>query len=185
MVQRAELDRGELDLLTLREVGGRARQFAYQAESGSLLRRVLETTTTSEGWLLEFERDALDRGFEPENLELRLRHHHQRMLAFVRLIAVFEMHARGRSLEDIATLFQERGLLSLAESRSEAARVAVDPGVSDPAAGWLALNELAADYALEHPLATRTELTGRILAAGLLPMRLIRFRLLGASSGSH
>ncbi len=188
MVRGAELgrvDRSELELLTLREVGGRARQFAYQAESASLLRRVLATETTSEGWLLEFEREALDGGFEPENLELRLRHHHRRMLAFVRLIAVIEMHAQGRSFEEIVTLFRERGLLSLAASRSEATRVAVDPGVSDPAAGWLALNELAADYALEHPLATRAELTRRLLAEGLPPMRLIRFRLLGASSGFH
>ena len=95
------------------------------------------------------------------------------------------MHAQDRSFEDVVTLFRERGLLSLAVSRSEATRVAVDPGVSDPAAGWLALNELAADYALEHPLATRAELTRRLLAEGLPPMRLIRFRLLGATSGFH
>ena len=186
MVRGAELgraDRSELQLLTLREVGGRARQFAYQAESASLLRRVLATETTSEGWLLEFEREALDGGFDPDNLELRLRHQHRRMLAFVRLIAVFEMHAQGRSFEEIVTLFRERGLLSLAASRSEATRVAVDPGASNPAAGWLALNEFAADYASEHPLATRAELTRRLLAEGLPPMRLIRFRLLGASSG--
>ncbi len=179
------VDRSELQLLTLREVGGRARQFAYQAQSASLLRRVLATETTREGWLLEFEREALDEGFEPENLELRLRHQHRRMLAFVRLMAVVEMHAHGRSFEEMVTLFRERGLLSLAASRNEATRVAVDPGVSDPAAGWLALNELAVDYASEHPLETRSELTRQILTEGLPPMRLIRFRLLGASSGFH
>ena len=188
MVRDAEaggVDRSELELLTLRELGGRARQFAYQAESASLLRRVLATETTSEGWLLELEREALDGGFEPENFELRLRHQHRRMLAFVRLIAVIELHARGRSFEEIVTLFRQRGLLSLAAARSEATRVAVDPGVSDPAAGWLALNELAADYASHHPLETRAELTHQLLVEGIPPIRLIRFRLLGGSAGFH
>lgn len=173
----AQPDATELELLTLREIGGRARQYAQQAGSTSLLRRVFAAPTTSEGWLASFEREALDEGFHAESQELRVEHYQRAVLGLVRLLAVIEVHAHGQSLEDAAALFRERAFVSPAAARVEAERVAVDPSRGDAALGRLLVKELAADYRRSHPLSPRGELSDRLVADGLLPIRLVRFQL--------
>ena len=173
----ARPDATELELLTLREIGGRARQYAHQAGSASLLRRVFAAPTTSEGWLARFERAALDEGFHAESSELRVEHYKRAMLDLVRLLAVVGVHAHGQSLEDAAALFRERAFVSPSAARAEAERIAVDPSLGDSALGRLLVKELAAEYRRSHPLSPPSELEDRLLADGLLPIRLVRFQI--------
>ena len=167
----------EIELLTLREIGGRARQYAQQAGSTSLLRRVFAAPTTSEGWLAAFEREALDEGFHAESMELRVEHYRRAVLSLVRLLAVIGVHAHGQSLEDAAVMFRERAFVSPSAARVEAERIAVDPSLGDAGLGRLLVKELAADYRRSYPLSPRSELGDRLVADGLLPIRLVRFQL--------
>ena len=168
----------EIELLTLREIGGRARQYAQQAGSTSLLRRVFAASTTSEGWLAAFEREALDEGFHADSMELRVEHYRRAVLSLVRLLAVIGVHAHGQSLEDAAVMFRERAFVSPSAARVEAERIAVDPSLGDAGLGRLLVKELAADYRRSYPLSPRSELGDRLVADGLLPIRLVRFQLL-------
>ena len=99
------------------------------------------------------------------------------MLDLVRLLAVVGVHAHGQSLEDAATLFREGAFLSAQAARAEAERIAVDPSLGDAALGRLLVKELAADYRHSHPLSPPSELEDRLLADGLLPIRLVRFQI--------
>ena len=172
------VDASALELLTVREVGGRARQFAAQAASTSLLRRVVAAPTTAAGWMSRFERDVLDDGFDADNDALRVEHYQRALLDLVRLLAAVGVHAHGSSMEQAATLFREHALLSVPAARAEAERVALDPGVGDAGLGRLLLNELARDYRRAFPVSDGSELQELVLADGLLPIRLLRFRLL-------
>ena len=144
-------DATDLELLTLREVGGRARQYAHQAGSASLLRRVLTAPTTSEGWLARYERAVLEEGFHADNVALRVEHYQHSMVALARLLAVISVHARGESVDDAATLFRERAFLAPTAARAEAERAAVDPSVGDAALGRLLVDDLAAEFFRSHP----------------------------------
>lgn len=171
------VDANELELLTLREIGGRARQYAQQAGSASLLRRVFSASTTSEGWLAWFERAALQEGFRPEAHELRVEHYRRAILDFTRLLAVVAVHGRGGTLDGAARLFRERAFLSPAAARREAEQAAVDPGRGDSALGRLLIEDLAADYFDAHPLQGPRDLESRLLEEGLLPVALLRFTM--------
>ncbi len=174
----ARPDATELELLTLREIGGRSRQFAYQAGSVSLLRRVVSAPATRDGWLAWFERGALADPFHQNSDELRVEHYQRAMIDFTRLLALVGVHAHGQDLDAAAALFRERAFMSDAAARAEATRVAVDPSVGDSALGRLLFDELATDYSRSHPLGTPSAFEDRVLEQGLLPVRLLRFQML-------
>jgi Bacterial protein of unknown function (DUF885) len=169
----------ELELLTLGEVGGRYRQYVRQSESRSLLRRVDVSRTTSEGWLARVVAGLVSAGYGKDDPELELRRLQLSRLAALRLSAVVRTHAFGLSLSEAEREFQERGYLGRDRAAAEALRVSVDPEAGSAALGSILLDELARDYRKAHPLATEDELEQTILAEGLVPLRLIRFRLLG------
>jgi hypothetical protein len=169
----------ELELLTLEEVGGRYRQYLRQSESRSLLRRVFVSRTTSEGWLARAVAGLIAEGYGKEDPELELRRLQRSRLDALRLSAVVRSHAFGLSSSEVEREFRERGFLSRDRAAFEALRVAVDPEVGSAALGSILLDELAHDYREAHPLATEEELSKAFLAEGLVPIRLIRFRLLG------
>lgn len=169
----------ELELLTLEEVGGRYRQYARQSESRSLLRRVAFARTTSEGWLSRVVSGLVSQGYGKEDPELELRRLQLSRLAALRLSAVVRFHAFGLSSSEVEREFRDKGFLSRDRAASEALSVAVDPEVGSPALGAILFEELAHDYLKAHPLATEEDLEETFLAEGLVPIRLIRFRLLG------
>jgi Bacterial protein of unknown function (DUF885) len=169
----------ELELLTLEEVAGRYRQYVRQSESRSLLRRVVFARTTSEGWLARVVASLISEGYAKDDPELELRRLQLSRLDALRLSSVVRSHGFGLSSADAEREFRERGFLSRERAAAEALRVAVDPEVGSHALGAILLDELARDYRKTHPLATEAELEGTFLAEGLVPIRLIRFRLLG------
>jgi len=169
----------EIELSTLAEVAGGYRLFVRQSESASLLRRVFRSRTASEGWKSWLLRRVLDRGYAEGDPELRLRQLHRDLLEDLRLEAVVSIHAYGMGLEAMERRFREAGYLSAEAAALEAESAAVDPGAGSAALGRLLLEEIARDYVRSHPLASPAELEEVLLAEGLVPFRLLRFKLLG------
>jgi hypothetical protein len=175
----AKANAREIELSTLAEVAGGYRLFVRQSESASLLRRVFRSRTASEGWKSWLLRRVIDRGYAEGDPELRLRQIHRDLLDDLRLEAVVSIHAFGLSLGAAEQRFRELGLLSREAAALEAERAAVDPGAGSAALGRLLLEELARDYIRSHPLVSPEELEDTFLAEGLVPLRLLRFKLLG------
>jgi len=169
----------EIELSTLAEVAGAYRLFVRQSESASLLRRVFRARTAGEGWKSWLLRRVLDRGYAEGDPELRLRQLHRDLLEDLRLEAVVSIHALGMSLGATEQRFREVGHLSREAAVLEAERAAVDPGAGSGALGRLLIEELARDYLRSHPLASPEELEDTFLLEGLVPLRLLRFKLLG------
>lgn len=169
----------ELELLVLREFAGGYRLYVRQSESPSLLRRVVRARTSSEAWISWFLGRALDEGYGGEDRELELRHLHHRVVEALRLSVGVRIHAFGLSFTDAEREFRERGILSPERARLEAERAALDPGAGSAALGRMLLEELAHDYQTGHPLVPRSELERQLLSESLVPLRLVRFKLLG------
>jgi hypothetical protein len=175
----ASLSARELELATLAELAGSYRLFVRQSESASLLRRVFRSRTASEGWKSWLLRRALDRGYAEGDPELRLRQLHRDLVESLRLEAAVSIHAFGASPGDAERRFLEVGRLTREAAALEAEAAAVDPGAGSAALGRILLEDLARDYRSAHPLVTPEELEELFLAEGLIPVRLLRFKLLG------
>jgi len=172
-----------LELSTLREVGGRARQHRYQAESASLLRRVFASASTEAGWLARFERASVEAGTLPEGDAIRVARHARRILELVRLGATIDIHALGVPLHEAERRFEESAFLTPLAARAEARRVAVSLEGATPGLGALLVEDLVSDYRKRYPLETPAQIDQKLLESGSLPVRLIRFDLLEPASG--
>jgi hypothetical protein len=172
----------ELQLLTLSEGFGRYREYVQQSGSASLLRRIFRARTTSEGWLLWYRSRLFERGYAADDPELWLRHLHQTALEALRLSVAVRVHAFGLSVADAEREFRVRGRLSPERAALEADRTAVDPGAGSAALGRLLLEDVASDYLHEHSLTSPADLETLLLSEGLVPLRLVRFKLLGFES---
>ncbi len=175
----ASVDARELELTTISEVVGGYRLFARQSDSASLLRRVFRARTVTEGWKSWCLPAILDRGYGEGDRELRLRQLHRTVVELLRLEAVVGIHAFGMGLGEAERRFREIGRLSREAAAYEAERAAVDPGAGSAALGRLLLEDLARDFLRAHPLVSRAELEESFLSEGLVPLRLVRFKLLG------
>jgi hypothetical protein len=172
----------ELELHTLRELTGRYRLYVRQSESGSLLRRVYRARSASEAWASWFVERALEEGYAREDRELELHYLHQRVVEALRLSVSVRIHAFGLELGAAQREFRERGFLPPERARLEAEGAAIDPGAGSLALGRLLLEELAHDYEIAHPLASAREIEGLLLSESLVPLRLVRFKVLGLPS---
>jgi hypothetical protein len=169
----------EIELETLAEVAGGYRLFVRQSRSASLLRRVFRSRTVHEGlrsWLL---RRVFDRGFAQGDAELRLLRLHRDLLDNLRLESVIQIHAYDASLAAVEQRFRDAGFLTREEAAAEADRAAIDPGAGSAALGRLLLEELEKDYLRSYPLSSPFEVENAFLAEGLVPVRLLRLKLLG------
>ncbi|HXV65276.1 MAG TPA: DUF885 family protein [Vicinamibacteria bacterium] len=171
----------DVELLTWIELTTRLPQLDSQARSTSLLRRVFAARTTSEGWRSWRWRRSMSADYRGGDPTLRLRSDRRALVEELRLLAVLSFHARGATIEQIQELFLQNGHLSPVDARREAERVALDPRVGSSALGHLLLRRLSRDYLRAFPLSSETELDQRILGEGLVPIRLIRARLLDSS----
>jgi hypothetical protein len=169
----------DLELSTVSEVAGRYRLFLRQSESSSLIRRVFRARTAAEGWTSWLLRRALETGYRSGDPRLRLGQLHRELLEDLRLEAAVSVHAFGASTAEMERRFRDTGYLTPEEAAIEVERVAVDPGAGSAALGRLLLEELSRDYRRAHPLASLEDLEEACLREGLVPFRLLRFKLLG------
>jgi uncharacterized protein (DUF885 family) len=168
----------DLELSTLSEVAGGYRLFLRQSESSSLLRRVFHARTTAEGWKSWLLRRALETGYRSGDPRLRLGQLHRELLEDLRLEAAVSIHAFGASPAEMERRFRDTGYLTPEEAAIEVERIAVDPGAGSGALGRLLLEEPSRDYRQAHPLASLEDFEEACLDEGLLPFRLLRFKLL-------
>jgi hypothetical protein len=168
----------ELELLTLREIAGRYRLYVVQSESPSLLRRIARARVSGEAWASWILSKELERGYGDDDPELLLRYLHWSVVDALRLSIGVRVHAFGMSLTDAERDFRVRGFLSAPRAAAEAERVAVDPGAGSAALGRLLLDELSRDYRRRHPLVTDADLERILLSESLVPLHLLRFKLL-------
>jgi hypothetical protein len=175
----------ELELRTLGEVSGSYRLYARQSESASLLRRVFRSRAMSEGWSSWHLTRVLDRGYgsASNDNQLKLRQLHHVRLDLLRLIAVLGLHAMDMSLAEAERRFRDQGGLPRDVASQEALRAAVDPGAGSGALGRILVSALARDFTRANPsvLESPEVLDRSLLGEGLLPLRLVRFELLGAA----
>jgi hypothetical protein len=169
----------DLELSTLSEVAGGYRLFLRQSESSSLIRRVFRARTAAEGWTSWLLRRALETGYRSGDPRLRLGQLHRELLEELRLEAAVSIHAYQASPAEMERRIRDTGYLSPEEAAIEIERIAVDPGAGSAALGRLLLEELSRDYLRAHPLASLADLEGACLGEGLVPFRLLRFKLLG------
>ena len=97
-----------------------------------------------------------------------------------RMVASFELHTRNMSVADATQLFQKECYLPESIAKSEAYRGTSDPGYLTYTLGKLAILKLRADYkAKQGDKFTLADFHDRFLAAGLIPIKLIRRELMG------
>jgi hypothetical protein len=169
----------ELELTTLREIAGRYRLYVRQSESGSLLRRVYRARSSSEAWGSWFVERALEKGYGGNDAELEIRFLHQRLVEALRLSVSVRIHAFDLDLAAAEREFRERAFLPPERARADAERAALDPGAGSPALGRLLLDGIAHDYENANPLASAEEVERLLLSESLIPLRLVRFNVVG------
>ena len=96
------------------------------------------------------------------------------------IVRTIEMHTGGKSVEDVAQLFMKECGSPEAEARREAYRGTSDPGYLNYTIGKLEILKLREDYKkAKGAKFSLTEFHDRFLAAGLVPVKIIRREIMG------
>ncbi len=146
----------------------------------SLVRRLGSVQSTTEGWAHYTEQMMTDAGLDGPTPILHLGQLEEALWRDCRMVASFELHTRNMSVADAIQLFQKECYLPEAIAKSEAYRGTSDPGYLTYTLGKLAILKLRSDYqAKQGDKFTLADFHDRFLAAGLIPIKLIRRELMG------
>jgi uncharacterized protein (DUF885 family) len=102
------------------------------------------------------------------------------LLRDCRFLGSIELHTGGKSVDEVAQLFMKECGSPQAEARREAYRGTGDPGYLNYTIGKLEILKLREDY--KNKMGARfslTEFHDRFLAAGLVPVKMIRREMMG------
>ena len=103
------------------------------------------------------------------------------LLRDCRFIASIEMHTKGKSVDDAMQVFTKECGSPEPEARREAYRGTRDPGYINYTVGKLEILKLRDDYrAKMGDKFSLTDFHDRLLAAGLVPLKIIRREMMGA-----
>ena len=151
-----------------------------QAHSGwSKIRQVTHAMMAEEGWAHYAEQMMLDEGLSNGDPRARLAQLNMSLLRDCRLIGSVKMHVQGQSLADAATAMRERCAISEVQAYREARRGTEDPGYFCYTLGKLEIIKLRDDVMLkEGEKFSLKNFHDRFLAAGLIPIKIIRRELL-------
>ncbi len=151
-----------------------------QAHPGwSKIRQVTHAMMAEEGWAHYAEQMMLDEGLSNGDLRARLAQLNMSLLRDCRLIGSVKMHVQGQSLADAATAMRERCAISEVQAYREARRGTEDPGYFCYTLGKLEIIKLRNDVMLkEGDMFSLQHFHDRFLAAGLIPIKIIRRELL-------
>jgi uncharacterized protein (DUF885 family) len=145
-----------------------------------LARRVVEAQSTTEGWAHYAEQMMLEQGLGNGDPKLKVAQLEEALLRDCRFLGSIEMHTGGKSVEDVTRLFMEECGSPQAEARREAYRGTIDPGYMNYTIGKLEILKLREDYKqAKGPKFSLTEFHDRFLAAGLVPVKIIRREMMG------
>jgi len=146
-----------------------------------LARRMAKTYSTTEGWAHYAEQMMVEQGLGADDPKLKVAQLEMALLRDCRFIASIEMHTKRKSVEDAAQLFMKECGSPEPEARREALRGTRDPGYINYTVGKFEILKLRDDY--HAKLGNKFSLTDfhdRLLAAGLVPVKLIRREMMGA-----
>jgi len=147
----------------------------------SLVRKLAGSYTATEGWAHYTEQMMLDAGLGDAAPPLRLAQLQDALLRDCRLIASVSMHTEGMSLADATAMMQKDCHQPADVAAKEARRGTDDPGYFSYALGKLEILKLrhdveqrdGKDFSLGH-------FHDQFLAAGLVPIAIIRREIMGA-----
>jgi uncharacterized protein (DUF885 family) len=146
----------------------------------SLARKLAHAQSTTEGWAHYAEQMMIEQGLGKSDPKLKVAQLNEALLRDCRFVASIEMHTGGKSVEDAAQLFMRECGSPQAEARREAYRGTGDPGYLNYTIGKLEILKLREDY--KKAMGAKfslTEFHDRFLAAGLVPVKIIRREMLG------
>ena len=146
----------------------------------SLARKLAHAQSTTEGWAHYAEQMMIEQGLAKSDPKLKVAQLNEALLRDCRFVASIEMHTGGKSVEDAAQLFMSECGSPQAEARREAYRGTGDPGYLNYTIGKLEILKLREDY--KKAMGAKfslTEFHDRFLAAGLVPVKIIRREMLG------
>jgi uncharacterized protein (DUF885 family) len=146
----------------------------------SLARKLAHAQSTTEGWAHYAEQMMIEQGLAESDPKLKVAQLNEALLRDCRFVASIEMHTGGKSMEDAAQLFMRECGSPQAEARREAYRGTGDPGYLNYTIGKLEILKLREDY--KKAMGAKfslMEFHDRFLAAGLVPVKIIRREMLG------
>ena len=146
-----------------------------------LARQMAETYSTTEGWAHYAEQMMVEEGLGDGDLKLKIGQIEAALLRDCRFIASIEMHTKGKSVEDAIQIFTKDCGSPEPEARREAFRGTRDPGYINYTVGKLEILKLRDDYrAKMGDKFSLTDFHDRLLAGGLVPIKIIRREMMGA-----
>ena len=149
----------------------------------SLVRKMVRTQSTSEGWAHYTEQMMVEEGLNDRDPKTRIAQITHALMRDCRFISSLEMHTRGKSVEDAKNIFMKECGSPEPEAHREALRGTVDPGYLNYTLGKLQILKLREDY--KKKLGDKfslTEFHDRFLAGGGMPIKIIRREMLGEDS---
>jgi uncharacterized protein (DUF885 family) len=147
----------------------------------SLARRMAESYSTAEGWAHYTEQMMVEQGLGDGDPKLKVAQLEMALLRDCRFIASIEMHTKGKSVDDAIQIFKKECGSPEPEARREAYRGTRDPGYINYTVGKLEILKLRDDYrAKMGDKFSLIDFHDRLLAGGLVPIKIIRREMMGA-----
>jgi len=157
-----------------------------QSHAGwSMIRQVIHVFMAEEGWAHYAEQMMVDEGLEAGNPRTRLAQLSMALLRDCRLVDAVQMHVNGVNLVDATRTMREDCAIPEVQAYKEARRGTEDPGYFCYALGKLEILKLREDVRkAEGPAFSLQRFHDRFLAAGLVPIMIIRRELTGRDDPS-
>ena len=146
----------------------------------SLARQLAHAQSTAEGWAHYAEQMMIEEGLGQGDPTMRVAQLEEALVRDCRFVGSIELHTGGKSVEDVAQLFMKECGAPQAQARREAYRGTSDPGYLNYTIGKLEILKLREDYKKKMGAKfSLTEFHDRFLAAGLVPVKIIRREMMG------
>jgi uncharacterized protein (DUF885 family) len=146
----------------------------------SLARRMAESHSTVEGWAHYAEQMMVEQGLGDGGQKLKVAQLEKALLRDCRFIASIQMHTKGKSVDDATKILTKECGSPEPATRREALRGTRDPGYINYTVGKLEILKLRDDYrAKMGDQFSLTDFHDRLLAGGLVPIKIIRREILG------
>jgi uncharacterized protein (DUF885 family) len=158
-------------------------QFLYSRNLPSDVRKVLGSSSNSEGWAHYCEQMVIDEGFHADDRRYRLAQIQDALLRDARFIVGIRMHTQGMTVKEAEEYFVKEGYQPRPTARSESKRGTSDPTYGYYTMGKLMILKLRDDYKA-HQAKTGDEYSlqqfhDTFIGLGRLPLPLIRKAMLG------
>jgi uncharacterized protein (DUF885 family) len=178
---RGAFNRPLMDVVSIHETfPGHYVQFLWNQRLDSKVRKLIDATSSSEGWAHYCEQMLLDEGFGGGDPKLRLAQLQDALLRAARYVVAIRMHARGMSFAQAKAFFVDEGYQSAEVADMEAKRGTEDPTYLVYTLGKLEILRLRDDYRRKlGPAFTLRRFHDALLAQGAIPLPLARRALLG------